>query len=784
MDINTENAYWFVGAIWDNDDQMPRFVEQGIWENGYDNRYLDVVRSVQPGERIAIKSAYTKKKNLPFQANGNTASVMSIKVLGTVTANPGDGKRLEVQWNEPLSEEKKWFFYTNRSTIWEVRPNRWLSRGLIDFAFNDIPQEYDRFRNDPYWKSRFGDQPEKADYPWTPFYEAVADKLLSYKDRPSDLQALIQELTLLIDPESDHLFSAPLSPFSVIALLNQDQPESQRLELAQALALRLEIEDIPPINFSGIPVLPSQSFIDSVGDSHLTEQLWQLFESALKYADQDDSDSHRDTFIQDYNSAITHEAIGLPLTTALFWIRPWSFLSLDHQTRTYMVEKLKITLPNNESNTLYQADHYLQLLQTTETRFQEEGFSVHSYPELTQAAQSYQPLSNKKSRHSWRDRVYQLIQELCQETDSAEFNRLEFQERFLDQLTTEYPTNNTVASTVDRTMQVLRDDSILQFLNSGHYRWLEFEQRTHTQPYKKPVAQRYTLQSITEEGCFLSPETLEQLIVTLKRKKNLILQGAPGTGKTWLAKRLAYALTGYKLEDRVRAVQFHPNLSYEDFIRGWRPTGGAQGLELVDGPFLEMVSLAQNTPEIDYVIVIEEVNRGNPAQIFGEMLTLLEADKRTPDESLELSYGTDEDKRIYIPENLFVIGTMNIADRSLALVDLALRRRFAFIELEPQLNERWEHWLQTKLNITDSDLSEVKHRMNQLNQSISDDPMLGKQFRIGHSYVTPANVEKDTQVKAWFMEVAQTEILPLLQEYYFDAPEKAQEQYQQLIQGW
>ena len=197
-----------------------------------------------------------------------------------------------------------------------------------------------------------------------------------------------------------------------------------------------------------------------------------------------------------------------------------------------------------------------------------------------------------------------------------------------------------------------------------------------------------------------------------------------------------------------------------------------------------MVSLAQKNPEIDYVIVIEEINRGNPAQIFGEMLTLLEADKRTPDESLELSYGTDEDKRVYIPENLFVIGTMNIADRSLALVDLALRRRFAFIELEPQLNERWEQWLQTRLNITASDLSEVKHRMNQLNQSISDDPMLGKQFRIGHSYVTPANVDKDTQVKAWFMEVAKTEILPLLQEYYFDAPEKAQEQYQQLIQGW
>ena len=130
--------------------------------------------------------------------------------------------------------------------------------------------------------------------------------------------------------------------------------------------------------------------------------------------------------------------------------------------------------------------------------------------------------------------------------------------------------------------------------------------------------------------------------------------------------------------DQLKAVQFHPNLSYEDFVRGWRPSGEGK-LALIDGPFMEAINIAKNS-STPYVVVIEEINRGNPAQIFGEMLTLLEADKRNSDEGLELSYRKSDDERVYIPENLYVIGTMNIADRSLALVDLALRRRFAFIE--------------------------------------------------------------------------------------------------------
>ena len=139
----------------------------------------------------------------------------------------------------------------------------------------------------------------------------------------------------------------------------------------------------------------------------------------------------------------------------------------------------------------------------------------------------------------------------------------------------------------------------------------------------------YSIENILEDGCFLEQEALDDILQRLFEKKNLILQGPPGTGKTWLAKRLAFALMNQRDESKVRSVQFHPNLSYEDFVRGWRPDGTGK-LALVDGPFIEMIHAAKSDEESKYVLVIEEINRGQPAQIFGEMLTLLEADKRNP----------------------------------------------------------------------------------------------------------------------------------------------------------
>ena len=234
----------------------------------------------------------------------------------------------------------------------------------------------------------------------------------------------------------------------------------------------------------------------------------------------------------------------------------------------------------------------------------------------------------------------------------------------------------------------------------------------------------YTIDNIVAEGCFLERSRLETMLARLRDKKNLILQGPPGTGKTWLAKKLAFALIGRKDDSRVRRVQFHPSLSYEDFIRGFRPSNDG-ALRLIDGSFLEVVAAASADAENEYVMVVEEINRGNPAQIFGETLTLMEADKRSEEYALALAYPRSKDERVHLPPNLHIIGTMNVADRSIAMVDLALRRRFAFVDLEPTFGEVWRNWVNEQCGIPLEFLRTIERKMTALNEQIAADRCLG-----------------------------------------------------------
>ena len=295
----------------------------------------------------------------------------------------------------------------------------------------------------------------------------------------------------------------------------------------------------------------------------------------------------------------------------------------------------------------------------------------------------------------------------------------------------------------------------------------------------------YKITDILSEGCFLERQEIERLLERLRTRKNLILQGPPGTGKTWLAKRLAFVLIGERDERKVRAVQFHPNLSYEDFVRGWRPVGGGK-LALADGVFMEAIRAASADSSAKFVVVIEEINRGNPAQIFGELLTLLEADKRSPRDAVELCYPDPDGTRrpVHVPENVYVIGTMNIADRSLALVDLALRRRFAFITLEPSLGAAWSNWVVRECGIDPELVEGIRRRIATLNDRITSDARLGSQYQVGHSYVTPTHRLEPDATKDWFRQVVETEIGPLLEEYWFDSPTDARKAVQQLLEGW
>ena len=264
------------------------------------------------------------------------------------------------------------------------------------------------------------------------------------------------------------------------------------------------------------------------------------------------------------------------------------------------------------------------------------------------------------------------------------------------------------------------------------------------------------------EEVYINEKDYNTLVELVKNKKNLIVQGAPGVGKTFMAKRLAYSMMGVKDVDRVMMVQFHQSYSYEDFVMGYRPS--KEGFELRHGTFYKFCKEAQEDDENDYFFIIDEINRGNLSKIFGELFMLIENDKRGEKNKIQLLYS---DESFFIPKNVHIIGLMNTADRSLAMIDYALRRRFAFFDLKPGFDSDGFKGYQSKLDDYRFDgLIEV---MKELNLDINNDESLGEGFRVGHSYL--CNVKPD-EIDNKLNYIVEYELIPLLKEYWFDESEK------------
>ena len=262
----------------------------------------------------------------------------------------------------------------------------------------------------------------------------------------------------------------------------------------------------------------------------------------------------------------------------------------------------------------------------------------------------------------------------------------------------------------------------------------------------------------------------------LKRKKNIILQGPPGVGKTFIARKLAYEIMQEVKDANIEMVQFHQSYSYEDFIQGLRPTQKG-GFDLRDGIFYSFCQRALAHPERPFFFIIDEINRGNLSKIFGELMMLIEADKREEKFALKLTYAEDEEDRFYVPDNLYIIGTMNTADRSLAIVDYALRRRFAFVSLQPDYGSNFRSFLADK-GLSEGIIEHICTSISKLNNKIKEDVNLGEGFQIGHSYF--CTYTNDGNENQWWADILYYELKPLLEEIWFDDLSKVSDTVKQL----
>ena len=287
------------------------------------------------------------------------------------------------------------------------------------------------------------------------------------------------------------------------------------------------------------------------------------------------------------------------------------------------------------------------------------------------------------------------------------------------------------------------------------------ENEEDDEPETQPAYPTYNEEQFLHD-VYMDKDDYDTLVGLVRTKKNIILQGAPGVGKTYTAKRLAYSMMGVKDQERIMMVQFHQSYSYEDFIEGFRPASGGNGFEIKKGSFYHFCKKAADDQENEYFFIIDEINRGNLSKIFGELFMLIENDKRG--NALQLLYS---DEKFYVPRNVYIIGMMNTADRSLAMLDYALRRRFAFFDMKPGFES--EGFRAYRADLNSEKFNRLIACVESLNNAITGDESLGEGFCIGHSYFCNLEEADDAALRS----IVDYELTPLLREYWYDDRTKA-----------
>lgn len=339
---------------------------------------------------------------------------------------------------------------------------------------------------------------------------------------------------------------------------------------------------------------------------------------------------------------------------------------------------------------------------------------------------------------------------LMQNNQSPKFLRLFYElEKILNfrkKLDDYSPLNNKINISDEADQFVIMNQDILKEMGNP---WILMERDDE-------AFEKFTREDFLAES-YITPAKYDVIVSRLNKKKNIIFQGPPGVGKKFIANKLAFSLLGRVDDDKVELVQFHQSYSYEDFIMG-NKLNNKGGYDIVNGVFFNFCIKAINNPSEKYFFIIDEINKGNISKIFGELMLLIESDKRGKRYAMSTAYSSD---KFYIPENLYIIGLINTADRSIISLDYMLRHQFNIIDIEPAFGVNFAQYTAKFNNFKLNKMLEV---ISSINDEIQNDDSLGKGFKIGHGYFCNLNTADDSELS----EIATFEIIPLLEEYWSD----------------
>ena len=647
-------------------------------------------------------------------------------------------------------------------------------------------------------------------FAWVNFYMELAGKLLPYaKDRGTlvnKIKGIYQETGIALPTLEKDGNVFDIDPFTTFGLFNKGITVANRIKIIKAFAKAFSVSAPVPSAFDGIPVLNNQKatfyWFEGERGPHDIDHLWTVFSSALEYADTHSEES-REQLIRGYDTALQQKGVKWNLTMGLYWVRPVEYINLDARNRWFIsqqecmskdfVESLPAKYKGADGDHVPSGKEYLEICKACKTFIAVGNGEYVSLPELSMKAWAASDEKDKTAGEQQKEKEDQAAEEQEknfrkwlseQESASGDLmtpaavanNALALRKVCSEIKLKDFPKLDNLFSIADLELfRKIRDaiinhpeyDEVNQkygrgYLNSALTIWYEkyLEQLSKTPPALPGESKSYTEKDFLSE-VYMAKEEYEILADVLKSKKNIILQGAPGVGKTFVAKRLAYSVMGEKDENRVMMVQFHQSYSYEDFIMGFRPS--AEGFELKKGSFYNFCKKAEKDSAKEYFFIIDEINRGNLSRIFGELFMLIETDKRGTE--LQLLY-TDEE--FSVPANVYIIGTMNTADRSLAMLDYALRRRFAFIDLKPGF--KTERFVSYRGGLASEKFNRLIACVESLNGAITADENLGEGFCVGHSYF--CNLSPETVTDRKLQAIVEFEIIQLLKEYWYDEPSK------------